>query len=502
MSRGLILVNACGIAIIWVFFAQLTRGNVVPHPWDLAHAIVSVSGEAFASLLSTLLLSAAAIALTVFLALCISVGVHALRIPQWPFENLLFIGYLGPIIIIGPIISAIIPPPWSALAIGIITIGYPIYSLIRKTLEQIASRRRFIGSAYGATNWKKMRHLVLPALIPILFTALRFSLPWATLGIMVGESLGSRSGFGVFILGTLSRSDAPRLWAACVIVFAVIGGISWIVHQIENRLQMHYADSESTEDATAPIIDQSMFGVTFVFVLVLCALQVADHILVPQSSLVIGPQRLFEYFRMEPGELWAMIAAARSTIWLASVGLAVSLVTGIIWGALPRNGTPAFWLSATLLPFQFIPIVAGVPLLGLLFGRTDLATVFVVVLATVYPIYINVATQLASVPPGLGKLPKLYDARLILRLRYVYKYWLILGAIRGFRAAAPRAVLGAVLSESFLTGGGLGWFVYEARGKLHFEAIWLALTFVILFALLLDALVHLAERQVTRLTIS
>jgi ABC-type nitrate/sulfonate/bicarbonate transport system permease component len=225
--------------------------------------------------------------------------------------------------------------------------------------------------------------------------------------------------------------------------------------------------------------------------------QVLASLAFPGSTIFLGPLALVARMSRSTAMLSPILGPLSETLRSSALGLCLAIVLGAIWGLASPLSRTKIWFDFILMPFQALPIIAGVQVIGLAFGRGYVATVVIVILATIYPIYRGVSDHLAQAPSNLARYSTLYDIPRVRQLWFIYRNWVILGMLRGVRSAAPRAILGATVAETFLSGGGLGWLVYHARGTLDFTQVWLILTAVLLISLLTDVLMSFVEMIVS-----
>ena len=118
-----------------------------------------------------------------------------------------------------------------------------------------------------------------------------------------------------------------------------------------------------------------------------------------------------------------------------------------------------------------MPMIVVLPLFSLWFGYSGAARIATIIFAAIFSIIINVADGARSVPREYlevarsfraGRLGVLIDIVLPVSMPYL---------LAGFRLAAGRALIGAVVAEFFLSIGGLGYYIlYNSRIYHHDQA--------------------------------
>ena len=121
--------------------------------------------------------------------------------------------------------------------------------------------------------------------------------------------------------------------------------------------------------------------------------------------------------------------------------------------------------------FYALPMIVVLPLFSLWFGYSGATRIATIVFAAIFSIIINVADGARSVPREYLEVARSFRSS---RLRMLVE--IVLPAsmpylLAGFRLAAGRALIGAVVAEFFLSIGGLGYYIlYNSRTYHHNEA--------------------------------
>jgi ABC-type nitrate/sulfonate/bicarbonate transport system permease component len=88
----------------------------------------------------------------------------------------------------------------------------------------------------GAGRWDVFRHVVFPAALPEVFTALRISVGTAIAVLFFSETVAGTSGLGWYILDAWSRLDYPAMYAG-IVAMGLLGVIFYeVLEAIERRV--------------------------------------------------------------------------------------------------------------------------------------------------------------------------------------------------------------------------------------------------------------------------
>jgi ABC-type nitrate/sulfonate/bicarbonate transport system permease component len=168
----------------------------------------------------------------------------------------------------------------------------------------------------------------------------------------------------------------------------------------------------------------------------------------------------------------AFLQALGNTVTAVAEGLAITIVAGTIIGlAMGRSNTFDRMIRVYINGFNALPMIVVLPLFSLWFGYSGAARIATIIFAAIFAITMNVADGARSVPREYlevsrafrsGRLRGLIDIVLPASMPYL---------LAGFRLAAGRALIGAVVAEFFLSVGGLGYYIlYNSRSYHHNEA--------------------------------
>ena len=101
---------------------------------------------------------------------------------------------------------------------------FPAYVLLAQGLAQVPRAAMDLPRAYGASAWREMRLVSVPASMPWLFAATRLTVPRALLGVMIAEWLATGRGLGNLLNQSRGHLDFGMIWsvAAVSVILSVI----------------------------------------------------------------------------------------------------------------------------------------------------------------------------------------------------------------------------------------------------------------------------------------
>ena len=140
-------------------------------------------------------------------------------------------GVLSPaLVILRSIPGVILVPIWARLfdyssfaVIVIVTLSclFPSFVIVASAMRAVPKTSQDLATAYGASRLRRFRYVELPASLPGIATALRFSAGMAFLIAMVTEFLTGMKGLGLVFNLARFQLDSTRAWGASLITAVV-----------------------------------------------------------------------------------------------------------------------------------------------------------------------------------------------------------------------------------------------------------------------------------------
>ena len=175
----------------------------------------------------------------------------------------------------------------------------------------------------------------------------------------------------------------------------------------------------------------------------------------------------------------------------AIAGIALGLLVGTSEVAM-RGLDPIFQVLRTVPPLAWLPLSLAA------FRDAQPSAIFVIFITAIWPVIINTAVGVRNVPQDYRNVAK------VIRLRgFGYFTKILLPAAAPFIFTGLRIGIGlswlAIVAAEMLVGGvGIGFFIWDAWNSSNISDIIVALIYVGLIGFVLDRLVALLGRLVTR----
>ncbi|MFN3658215.1 MAG: ABC transporter permease [Pseudolabrys sp.] len=168
----------------------------------------------------------------------------------------------------------------------------------------------------------------------------------------------------------------------------------------------------------------------------------------------------------------AFLTATGQTLLAVAEGLAVALVFGTIIGLMiGRSPLAERAVRHYINGFYAIPMIVVLPLFSLWFGYSSATRIATIIFAAIFSIIINVSDGARAVPREYMEVARSFRSNRLSMLVGIVLPSSMPYLLAGFRLAAGRALIGAVVAEFFLSVGGLGYYIlYNSRAYKHSEA--------------------------------
>lgn len=231
----------------------------------------------------------------------------------------------------------------------------------------------------------------------------------------------------------------------------------------------------------------SIAGVLVLWEVLARALDVPRFILPVPSEII---ERTVELFPT----LWEHSLV---TLWEIAVGFVAAVIGGTLLGVLVGSAPIAERaLNPIILFFQVVPKSALAPLLIIWMGTGITSKVALVFLIAFFPIFVQMLAGMRSVDERVlflvhssraNRRDQFFKITLPHSLPYLFA---------GMRVAITLSVVGAIVAEFVASREGLGYFMLIAFGRLDTTLVMAALLVLSVLAMLLYALIGLAETLV------
>lgn len=187
------------------------------------------------------------------------------------------------------------------------------------------------------------------------------------------------------------------------------------------------------------------------------------------------------------------------TIQLVLLGLFCSIICGVLFAVI-LNLIPVLndYIYPLLIMSQNIPVIVIAPLLVIWFGFGLLPKLIVITLICFFPITVSLLEGFHETDKDLKKYMQMMGAsrmELFTKLEWPNSMPFF---FNGLKIAGTYSVMGAVISEWLGSDKGLGKFMILAQRAFQVDQVFVAIVWIIIFALLIYVVIEAIKRFVLR----
>jgi ABC-type nitrate/sulfonate/bicarbonate transport system permease component len=179
------------------------------------------------------------------------------------------------------------------------------------------------------------------------------------------------------------------------------------------------------------------------------------------------------------------------------VGFTLAMVVGVLGGILLGLLTRFEETVRPILEFlRATPGVALLPIATLFLGIGDGMKVFMIALASMWPILLNTIDGVRSVEPTLLRMARSYRLTLWDRVRFIYAPNAAPQIFAGGRLALAIAAVVMVVTEMIGSPGGIGYFILDSQRSFNILDMWSGIVMLGLLGYALNLAFRLVEGRV------
>ena len=194
------------------------------------------------------------------------------------------------------------------------------------------------------------------------------------------------------------------------------------------------------------------------------------------------------------GQLWLAIWESIRRIL---IGFGIACLLGIPLGILVGWLMPVRRAADPFLQMiRPVPVTAWVPISMLWFGIGDKAAVYLIVLATFFPIYLNTTQGVRYVDPVIVRAGRMLGARGWRLLLWVVLPAALPSIFAGLRISVGFAWMAVVVSELVAVKNGLGYVMFDAYGFLRADIVVASMVVIGTLGFTCDRMMIRLERRV------
>jgi len=235
--------RACGVALALLAWEGAVRATgvppfILPGPGRVAEAFaanVPLIAHHFVVTLTEVsvgLVCGVGLGMAAAVAMAFSARIAAVLRP------VLLVSQAIPVFALAPILTL-----WfgygmgSKAAMAVLIIFFPVASAFHDGLTRLPPGLADLSRVMGASRWREMRLLRIPAAAPALASGLRIAAVYAPIGAVIGEWVGASQGLGYLMLLANGRAKTDLMFAA----LAALVVMTLLVHRAAEALATRVA---------------------------------------------------------------------------------------------------------------------------------------------------------------------------------------------------------------------------------------------------------------------
>lgn len=230
------------LAALWQGAHELVGAEGLSSPLaTFARAGVLLSSKAFwghAGATGLAFVYALAVALAGGLILGLLLGYF--RLAGEVFEPIVGAVYSIPKITLYPIILLVFGLTLSAkVAFGAL---HGIFPMIIFTMSGVKNVKPVLLKSARAMRLSPLagiRHILIPAALPEIFTGFRIGFSLTLLGTLIGELFASDRGLGFMLIRSIEHNDAETILALTLLLFTASALVGWLLLRLDRRIRRH-----------------------------------------------------------------------------------------------------------------------------------------------------------------------------------------------------------------------------------------------------------------------
>jgi ABC-type nitrate/sulfonate/bicarbonate transport system permease component len=125
-----------------------------------------------------------------------------------------------PAIALAPLFIVLLDREYTGMAIATLNVFFVLYVATTSGLTNATATHRDLFQVMGSSPARRFVLLDLPAALPAIVSGLKYAIPAAFIGAILGEWFGSTRGLGLLMVSAMQNFQIPLLWSAVFIASA------------------------------------------------------------------------------------------------------------------------------------------------------------------------------------------------------------------------------------------------------------------------------------------
>ena len=471
----------------------------LPSPLDVLAALVVLvqTGELAADLGHTLgvALLAAGITLTLGGILGLAIGLMP-AVRRYTMTSIDFLRTIPAVALVPVAVLTLGPAATTELILAVYAALWPIVLNTAGGVAAVHPRQYDVARILHFPSVTTVRKIVIPAAVPAWLVGARLAAVIGLLVAIVAEMIMYPRGLGGGLIESLNALAPARMWAYAL----VCGLVGFLLNAgLRRMVRLALPGSPANSGHTAAVAVQSTppRPAALRGLLPIAALLIVWQFTTTDTSLSFPPptEWLRAIARLHGEGLLA--PAITQTLGTYVLGLALATVIGAAVGvAIGASRRVDLALTPSIDFAAAIPGAALVPVAVLLLGPSLISGVAVVALIVSWPILLNAAMAMRSIPAVRLEMSRTMGLSPVQRWGKVVLPSLAPGIMLGVRVASSMALIITLLVDILGAGAGIGRLLVESQQRFDASAAWGLLFIIGTFGYLTTVFLMWAEQRV------
>ncbi|MBN2848877.1 MAG: ABC transporter permease subunit [Coriobacteriia bacterium] len=224
----------------WELLALALASPALPGPYTALPAFAMLAPDLIGHAGLSLWRVSGAMVIGATLAVPLGLAIGRSELADSMFAPLMFLTYPVPKVVFLPVLLVLFGLGDVSKIVLIATIVFfQILLTARDAARAVPEGAVLSVRSLGAARVDIAQHVIFPAALPDIFTALRISTGTAVAVLFLAESIAGTDGLGWFIMDAWGRIDYPRMFAG-ILAMALSGVLLYEAIEVAERLSMRW----------------------------------------------------------------------------------------------------------------------------------------------------------------------------------------------------------------------------------------------------------------------
>lgn len=125
-----------------------------------------------------------------------------------------------PSIALAPLFIILLSKDWSGMAIATLNVYFIVFIATQSGLAAATGAHHDVFTTLGSGRLTRLVRLEAPAALPSIVSGLKYAVPAAFIGAIIGEWFGATRGLGLLMVSAMQNFQIPLLWSAVLLTSA------------------------------------------------------------------------------------------------------------------------------------------------------------------------------------------------------------------------------------------------------------------------------------------